>query len=599
MPENVQWYQLHHRKKSRISSFFDRFRVKIKPAEPSHLSSACVCKTPRNIALLTEIHPAQSMNTNLCMNGMIPRGHVQLKSLSPGDDSASMTAGKSAIETRVIDHPVDLCSNAQCNKNTETPLWKRLSYLLQVSPELSWQGNAHFDWPFPLFPYQTEGISVLIQKTSVLLADDMGLGKTVQAICALRILGARGDLASALIIMPASLLNQWKKEFRTWAPEMRICTIHGPSAERLWMWRVPAHVYLVTYETFRADFTGNPNSPLSDRIWDMVLLDEAQKIKNRNTDISRKCKQIPRHRAVAMTGTPLENHPDDLASIMEFLSPFGTGAAQKRLIPGPQLRTMHRETQLRRRKTEVLPQLPEKLINDIVLPLQPAQKQTYDKAEREGILRLKETTHIPITSVLELILRLKQICNLCPYSGQSSKLTDIRDRLVVLREEGHRALLFSQFTDARFGCKAVAQELSEFNPLIFTGEDSSKQKSQTIDTFRNNPDHTVLILSLRAGGLGLNLQEASYVFHFDRWWNPAVERQAEDRSHRMGQTMPVHVYRYICEGTIEERIDHILSEKRILFSEMIDGISMDLKSMLTYREILSVFGLAEPEIQDA
>ncbi|MGH2467678.1 MAG: restriction endonuclease, partial [Candidatus Limnocylindrales bacterium] len=190
------------------------------------------------------------------------------------------------------------------------------------------------------------------------------------------------------------------------------------------------------------------------------------------------------------------------------------------------------------------------------------------------------------------ILRLKQICNFDPSSGESAKLADVSERLAILSDEGHRALLFSQFTDETFGVAAIARELEAFRPLTFTGDMSGPARDETIRKFKESPQHRALILSLKAGGVGLNLQEASYVFHVDRWWNPAVERQAEDRSHRMGQLVPVTVFKYTCEGTIEERIRTILAGKQQLFDEVIDDVSLDVASRLTSEELFGLFGLA-------
>jgi SNF2 family DNA or RNA helicase len=205
-------------------------------------------------------------------------------------------------------------------------------------------------------------------------------------------------------------------------------------------------------------------------------------------------------------------------------------------------------------------------------------------SELGGSLRLEH--------VFELITRLKQICNFDPASGRSAKLDDLEQRLATLTAEGHRALVFSQFADARFGARAIGVRLTRFRPLVYTGELSPRQRDEVLEQFRTNPEHRLLVLSLRAGGQGLNLQEASYVFHLDRWWNPAVERQAEDRSHRLGQTQPVHVYSYICEETIEERIDAILRAKERLFADLVDEVSLDPRTALSGSELFGLFGLA-------
>ena len=240
----------------------------------------------------------------------------------------------------------------------------------------------------------------------------------------------------------------------------------------------------------------------------------------------------------------------------------------------------------------MLLQLPPKIVTNISLSIGDSQRQIYDQAESKGILQLKEKgSQIKISNVFELILRLKQICNFSPLNGESSKIDDITEKLKTLVSEGHRAIIFSQFVDDKFGVQAIYQKLKDFQPLVFSGTLNSKQKEGVIQTFKRDPERKVLILSLRAGGLGLNLQEASYVFHFDSWWNPAVEHQAEDRTHRLGQTSNVQVYRYTCIDTIEERIDRILEKKQHLFNELVDDVSIEISSKLTAQELLNLFGL--------
>ena len=427
----------------------------------------------------------------------------------------------------------------------------------------------------------------------LLLADDMGLGKTLQVIVALRVLFLQGDISSALVVAPASILDQWRQELQKWAPDLRAMVIRGNPADRAWQWAAQVHVTIVGYETLRSDFNESPMSPLGRKTWDVLVADEAQRTKNRNATSSA-AKGVKRHRSWALTGTPLENNEEELASIVEFVDHVGL-VSQNHYSPGLKLRERHRELQLRRKKAEVLQDLPPKLTTKLSIPLLPKQQRSYDRAEREGIVHLRELgTDVRVQHVLELIARLKQICNSEPESGESSKFEDIHHRIETLATQGNRAIVFSQYTSADFGVAAMSKILREFDPLTFTGAHTLEEKRDTIRRFRTDDKHKVLIVSLRAGGVGLNLQEASYVFHLDRWWNPAVERQAEDRSHRYGQTVPVHVFKYSCINTIEERIDRILEQKQELFDELVDDVSIDLATSLSADQLFGLFGLDVP-----
>lgn len=472
----------------------------------------------------------------------------------------------------------------------------RLAIALQAPPRLFTDDGGPLRWHAPLAPYQRDGVETLLTHREVLLADDMGLGKTVQTAAALRILCFRERIESALVVCPASLIHQWRAELRRWAPELTVVPVAGSPAERGRLWQLPAHVYLVGYETLRGDVMDLRNSPVLRRRWDVVLLDEASRIKNRDSGVSQACKRIPRDRRWALTGTPLENSTEDLVSLFDFL--LGDPTDKTRPWHRTEIRSTLKTLQLRRKKGDVLPDLPPLRIEELTLELGDRQREAYDRAEREGTLRLRQFgPSLTITHVLELISRLKQICNAEPVSGESAKLEDIAARLATLVAEGHRALIFSQFTDGQFGVEMVARDLRAFHPVTFTGAMSAKHRSDAVRAFRSDQRHKALILSLRAGGVGLNLQSASYVFHLDRWWNPAIEDQAESRAHRMGQPYPVTAFRYVCADTIEERIEAILQEKRHLFKEFVDDVSRDLKRMLTADEMFGLFGLRVPRVR--
>jgi len=447
-------------------------------------------------------------------------------------------------------------------------------------------------WRAPLPPYQQAGIARLLAAPGVLLADEMGLGKTIQAIGALRVL-LRDDApgpalpGSALIVVPAGLVLQWRQQLREWAPELTLSTCIGPPDHRRQRWRTPAQVYLTSFDALRGDMAlPAPYGPKR-RLWRVVVADEAQRIKNAHTAIAATVKALPRQRAWALTGTPLENHPDDAASILEFVAP-GLYDPDT-MVAG--LRRALSVVQLRRRRADVLPDLPPKTVFELAPELLPAQRAAYDIAHREGLVWLRSLgAELRVTHVLELILRLKQICNACPRTGASAKLDDLRRRLHDVAAAGEKALVFSQFVAAPFGAEAIARAIRPLGPLLLTGRMSTAARDDAIALFASDPGQRVLVASLRAGGVGLNLTAASVVFHFDRWWNPAVETQAEDRAHRIGQTRPVQVFAYLTPDSIEQRIGEILSEKRALFADIIDGVATDSLRRLDLPTLLRAVG---------
>ncbi len=480
-------------------------------------------------------------------------------------------------------------------EDTRAPtLSARLLAVLQPPLELSLSRSGPLEWPADLMDYQLAGIRTLLSSDRILLADEMGLGKTIQTIAAVRLLMRTQRLSSCLIVVPAAVLTQWLDQLDRWSPELRTCVVRGPAGERPPQWRMPAHVHVVSYETLRSD------AHLSrERTWDLVVIDEAQKIKNAESDVSAVVKRLLRRRAWALTGTPLENRIDDLASILEFVAPRLPDQPPHRVASGVDLRDELAAVQLRRRKQDVLRQLPPKTLSDLLLDMTTEQRRSYTRAENEGLVYLRELgTSVTVANVLELIMRLKQLCNFDPETGASAKLADLDERLDALVESGQRALVFSQFADATFGAEAIAQRLGRYRPVVYTGGMALAERDAAIRTFVNDFSHHVMVLSLRAGGQGLNLQAASYVFHFDRWWNPAVEDQATDRSHRLGQALPVHVYSYTTQDSIEERIRDILRDKRELFERIVEGVGIDVRDFSS-DELFRIIGLAAPPPSDA
>lgn len=412
----------------------------------------------------------------------------------------------------------------------------------------------------------------------------MGLGKTLQAIAALRLLVESGHVRRALVIAPASLLNQWAQELDKWAPAMSRCIIRGQPQDRARQWRTESTLSIIGYETLRSEAEAGPRHPCRATEWDLLILDEASRIKNEHAAVHRACCSLSAQRRWALTGTPLENSIDDLLSMFRFLHIAVEDSAA--------LRATLKSSMVRRRKEEVLKELPPLIVVDVPIELSPAHRVAYDEAETQGIVRLRELgPKVRVSHILELILRLKQLCNRDLTSGESPKADDIAQRLDVISKEDHKALVFSQFVDREFGIGFLTKRLKTFSPVRFDGTMNASERDKALRQFSGDPARRAILLSTRAGGVGLNLQCASYVFHFDRWWNPAVENQAEARSHRMGQSLPVTVYRYTCLNTIEERIELTLSRKRKLFSAVVDDELPEQLWSLTREELLALFGL--------
>ena len=255
----------------------------------------------------------------------------------------------------------------QKHKRTESSLAERLLLVLQPPLEALLDRAAFSNGPDPL-PVPYDGVQALVESDALLLADDMGLGKTIQAIAAIRVLVHLRRAEQVLIVVPAGLVTQWRREFETWAPELRVTVVRGAPHDRLRMWRSRAHVFVTGYETLLRDFDPVYDSGPHKVTWDVAILDEAQRIKNRQTQTSQICKQLYRRRSWALTGTPLENRVEELASIVQFVHPFIEGDQPASLLWDTQLFARHKEVQLRRKKADVLQDLPSKSVNDVCAP---------------------------------------------------------------------------------------------------------------------------------------------------------------------------------------------------------------------------------------
>jgi len=462
----------------------------------------------------------------------------------------------------------------------------RLYYLLQPPLE-SLLNRASIAFPFQPFPYQFDGVAFLYPRHEAILADEMGLGKTMQAITTIRLLIWTGQLRRMLLVCPKPLVTNWQREFNLWAPELPLSVIKGDQQKRYWQWGVKeAVVTIANYEIVLRDSeqiaTAGPH-------YDLMILDESQRIKNRSSATSHAVRSVSRDRSWALTGTPVENSPEDLVGIFEFVCP---GAIHSNMKP----RRMGRAASdyiLRRTKDQVLADLPPKLFRDANIELTEEQRASYQMIEEEGEIRLcKMGESLAIQHVFELILRLKQICNFDPVTQASAKLERLEADLTECVQSGRKAIIFSQWVQT---LTKLRDRLGRFRPLEYHGRVPSRRRDATIEQFRNDPTRHVLLMSYGAGSVGLNLQFAGYVFLFDRWWNPAVEDQAINRAHRIGTTSPVTITRFTSINTIEERIQRILEEKRELFDTILSGTTPGKSFGLTRQEVFSLFNLRPAE----
>ena len=465
----------------------------------------------------------------------------------------------------------------------DTVLFKdRLLYLLQPPLDGLFDGRQ-LEVPFEPFAYQLEGIAFLMPRQGALLADEMGLGKTAQAILSLRLLFHQGQITRGLVVCPKPLMHNWARELKMWAPDIPFESFDGDPEDRRRLWLVSnCPLKLVNYETLTRDADFANDAKL---YFDVVVLDEAQRIKNKESKTSQVVRALNRGRSWALTGTPVENHADDLVNIFGFVD---SGC----IPPGTPPRHIPRFTSdniLRRTKDLVATDMPPKTVRDLEVELTPAQRTAYKRAEDDGIVHLNELGDtITIQHVFQLVMRLKQICNFDPQTGESAKLEQLLTDMEEVAESGHKAIVFSQWVEP---LEVLAQALHKHGALQYHGRVPQNQRTPILKQFENDPDTHVLLMSYGTGSVGLNLQFTNYVFLFDRWWNPAIEDQAINRAHRIGQRHPVTVTRFLAGETIEQRIAGILEAKRKVFNDLLSQADKPSALGLSEDEIFGLFDI--------
>lgn len=464
-----------------------------------------------------------------------------------------------------------------------------------------------------LRPYQREGLGWLAMFAAVgvggCLADDMGLGKTIQMLALLlherqiaRESSPPAEVKPTLLIVPMSILNNWEYESRRFAPALRCYTHHGPerlTAEEFRAKAEQSDLVLTTYSLANRD-----EDLLAGVSWGRITLDEAQNIKNLEAKQTKAIKRLVQEcmlkqsssyscQRLALTGTPLENHLEELWSIFDFLNPgfLGTVHEFRSRFVQPiesfrskeqtaQLNQLIRPFILRRLKADpsVISDLPEKIEMEVFTTLTEEQAALYQSVLEQMLPQVENAAGIHRKGlVLATITRLKQICDHpvlflkdeSPLSERSGKLALLEEILDTVLAEGDKALIFTQYAQMGHLLKPYLQERLDAEVLFLHGGLSKGARDKVVEKFRKPDGPRVFVLSLKAGGLGLNLTEANQVIHFDQWWNPAVQEQATDRAYRIGQLRTVQVRKFICRGTLEERIQEMLGFKRNLMEQIV------------------------------
>ncbi|MBI4573584.1 MAG: DEAD/DEAH box helicase [candidate division NC10 bacterium] len=475
-----------------------------------------------------------------------------------------------------------------------------------------------------LRPYQVRGYSWLAflrdWGLGACLADDMGLGKTVQALALIERDWEANGKHPVLLVCPTSVVNNWQKEAARFTPQLPVMVHHGVGRKRGPAFREDAEKHAIVISTYA--LLHRDLEHLQGIAWGGVILDEAQNIKNPETKQARAARSLPAGYRAVLTGTPVENNVGDLWSLMEFLNPglLGTQADFKRRFFVPiqaeqdseaagRLKRITGPFILRRLKTDksIIADLPEKMEMKVFCTLTKEQASLYTAVVREAEGTLNAAEGIQRKGlILATLSKLKQVCNHpaqflgdnSRIPGRSGKLARLAEMLEEILAVGERALIFSQFAEMGKILQQHLQEAFGREVLFLHGGVPKGQRDRIVERFQDGgAGPPIFVLSLKAGGTGLNLTRASHVFHFDRWWNPAVENQATDRAFRIGQTRNVQVHKYICAGTLEERIDEMIERKKGI-AETVIGTGEGWLTELSNRELKQLLALRHEAVEE-
>jgi len=439
-----------------------------------------------------------------------------------------------------------------------------------------------------LYPFQKEGVENLVKRRSVLFADEMGLGKTVQAAVALQCLFDSRSIRRVLIAAPIALTRNWKSELTKWAS---LPGVLYEGSSRYGLLEGNAAVLIGSYETICNDLAAatRGGERFHDVGIDVLIIDEAQRIKTPETLRARVLAKIIAPRRWAITGTPLENHPRELASILRYLFPneFETEDALEDL---PRILAYRDQAMVRRTKAVVGLQLPRKTVASISVALSPDQAAEYSQRLHELKQELASGSgrRAALMQLLSGIQDLRRIA-VISRNQESSKLDFLESQVENISANGEKAVVFSSF--ANIALPFFRERLSRFGAVLYTGAMSTDERDRIHRRFLDDPNTRVMCASLKAAGVGLTWTVASHVFHTDVWWNPQVLNQADDRVHRIGQQKPVLVRRLLADGTIEEAVNQLLETKEDIFKMVVDEAAPASVTQHTYADLLALIGM--------
>jgi superfamily II DNA or RNA helicase len=477
-------------------------------------------------------------------------------------------------------------------------IWDLLFPLLLPPPFDLTSGQAVF-LPAELQAHQPEGVKFLASNAAALLGDGVQTGKTIQAIVAMKLLFQSALVRSALVICPIPVLMHWQRQMEKWAPELwqGLTVVRSPNkAQRQIKWRMPAHVYITNYETIVSDFEDIRNTH-GQKPFELIVCDEVQRIKNHGTTISQRVKEMGMQARYCwgLSATPIENSLGDLVSIFEFLKP----GLLTRGYEGEVYAKMKIKPHFLRRRTEdIVKNFTAPRYDTYPVELEGKQLEEYEKAFSDSVAELRklgETVSLP--HVLGKLQALKQLCNAFhpqQEDAESAKLEWLRDWLANITATGSKVLVFSQYRE--FGLDFLERKLKDFGCLHYGHAKNDAQRNSIVDAFSKEPQKYVFLANPATAGTGLpDLKVANYVVHFDHWWNPAREDQANGRILGIGQKKEAFIAHVWVENSIEGKIQEILARKRQLFGRVIDAQSSVGDTGLSTEDVFGLFGLQVPD----